>query len=152
MRSGRFWIEFQPCKDKPSTHAWSTVESLSSNRFLLFLVLVSLTVLGLHLSIQTWWETYLHPTRLSMILVSLFTPCGKEIKQSHYPWEAEQFEPNFNPCKVNLTHTLGIPLGHSQATVGFSFRFMDQGHSPRLQRTAILCTRNRCATYNKLSS
>ena len=29
----------------------------------------------------------------------------------------EQFEPNFNPCKVNLTHTLGALLSHSQPTV-----------------------------------
>ena len=43
---------------------------------------------------------------------------------------AEQFEPNFNPCKVNLTHTLGAPLGHSQATVGFTFRFMDRDTFP----------------------
>ena len=26
---------FQPCKGKPNTHAWSTVESLSRNRLLL---------------------------------------------------------------------------------------------------------------------
>ena len=26
---------FQPCKGKPNTHAWSTVESLPSNRWLL---------------------------------------------------------------------------------------------------------------------
>ena len=29
---------FQPCKGKPNTHAWSTVESLPSNRLLLILV------------------------------------------------------------------------------------------------------------------
>ena len=33
-----FESNFQPCKDKPSTHAWSTVESLPSDRLLLILV------------------------------------------------------------------------------------------------------------------
>ena len=49
-----------------------------------------------------------------------------------------------NLARVNLTHMLGVPSSHSQATVGFSFRFVDQGHSPRLQRTALLCTRGCC--------
>ena len=40
-----------------------------------------------------------------------------------------------NLARVNLTYTLGVLSNHSQATVGFSFRFMDQCHSPRLQRT-----------------
>ena len=46
-----------------------------------------------------------------------------------------------NLARVNLTHTLGALTSHSQATVCFSFRFVDQRHSPRLQRTALLCTR-----------
>ena len=37
-----------------------------------------------------------------------------------------------NLAMVNLTHTLGALTSHSQATVCFSFRFMDQRHSPRL--------------------
>jgi hypothetical protein len=37
------------------------------------------------------------------------------------------------PCKVNLTHTLGIPTGRSKATVSLIFRVMDQGHHKRLQ-------------------
>jgi hypothetical protein len=32
MRNGRFWIEFQPCKDKPNSHAWNTKGSSRSNR------------------------------------------------------------------------------------------------------------------------
>src|SRR6185503_9504828 len=39
-----------------------------------------------------------------------------------------------NLARVNLTHTLGVPSSHSQATVCFSFRVVDQRHSPRLQR------------------
>ena len=38
-------------------------------------------------------------------------------------------------ARVNLTHTLGALTRYSQATVGFSFRFMDQCHSLRLQGT-----------------
>ena len=121
---------------------WKAIKSRSVISSFSFQILVGLTILDLHLSIQAWYRNYLHPTRLNIICVSLLTPCGKEIKQSQYPWEAEQFEPNFNPCKVNLTHTLGALLSHSQATVCFSLRVVDQRHSPRLHRTALLCTRN----------
>jgi hypothetical protein len=38
-------------------------------------------------------------------------------------------------ARVNLTHTLRALTSHSQATVGFSFQFRDQCHSPRLQGT-----------------
>jgi hypothetical protein len=41
-------------------------------------------------------------------------------------------ESNFNPCKVNLTHTLGTPTGRSEATVYLSFRVMEQYHHKRL--------------------
>ena len=51
-----------------------------------------------------------------------------------------------NLARVNLTHTLGALSSHSKATVYFSFWVMDQGHSPRLQRTALLCTRSCYAT------
>jgi hypothetical protein len=37
------------------------------------------------------------------------------------------------PCKVNLTHTLGTPKSRSEATVCLSFRLMDQIHHKRLQ-------------------
>ena len=127
----RFWVFF----------CWKATKSMSLIPNFSFQVLVSLSILDLHLSIQAWYRNYLHPTRLSIILVSLLTLCGKEIKQSQYPWEAEKFELNFNPCKVSLTHMLGVPTSHSQETVCFSFRFMDRCHSPRLQRTALLCTR-----------
>jgi hypothetical protein len=50
-------------------------------------------------------------------------------------------ESNFNPCKVNLTHTLGTPTGHSEATVCLSFRVMEKCHHKRLQDyTHIQCT------------
>ena len=39
-----------------------------------------------------------------------------------------------NLARVNLTHTLGVPSSHSQATICFSFWVVDQRHSPRLQR------------------
>jgi hypothetical protein len=42
-------------------------------------------------------------------------------------------ELNFNPCKVNLTHTLGTSKDRSEATVSLIFRVMDQGHHKRLQ-------------------
>jgi hypothetical protein len=49
-------------------------------------------------------------------------------------------ESNFNPCKVNLTHTLGTPIGHSEATVCLSFRVVEQSHHKRLQdHTHIQC-------------
>src|SRR6185369_3596312 len=40
-----------------------------------------------------------------------------------------------NLARVNLTHMLGVLSSHSQSTVGFSFWFIDQCHSPRLQGT-----------------
>jgi hypothetical protein len=42
-------------------------------------------------------------------------------------------ESNFNPSKVNLTHTLGTPTGRSEATVCLSFRVVEQSHHKRLQ-------------------
>ena len=109
---------------------WKATKSKSSISNFSFQFLVLLIILGKHLSIQTWLRNYIRPTILSIIFVPLLTLCGKEIKQTQYPWAAEQFEPNFNPCKVNLTHTLGAPLIHSKATFGFSFRFMDKATLP----------------------
>jgi hypothetical protein len=52
-------------------------------------------------------------------------------------------ESNFNPCKVNLIHTLGTPTGRSEATVFLSFRVVEQSHHKRLQdHTHIQCTGN----------
>jgi hypothetical protein len=49
-------------------------------------------------------------------------------------------ELNFNPCKVNLIHTLGTPTGRSKATVCLSFRVVEQCHHKRLQdHTHIQC-------------
>jgi hypothetical protein len=46
----------------------------------------------------------------------------------------------FNPCKVNLTHTLGTPTGRSEATVCLSFRVVEQSHHKRLlDYTHIQC-------------
>jgi len=89
---------------------WKVIKSMPLISSFSFHILVGLTFLDLHLSIQAWYRNYLHPTRLNIICVSLLTPCGKEIKQSQYPWEAEQFEPNFNPCKVK-------PNTHAWSTV-----------------------------------
>ena len=74
---------------------WKATKSRSLLSSFSFQILVGLTILGLHLSIQTWYRNYLHSIRLSIIFVPLLTLCGKEIKQSQYPWAAEQFEPNF---------------------------------------------------------
>ena len=41
-------------------------------------------ILDLHISIQAWYRNYWHPTRLSIINVSLLTLCGKEIKQYQF--------------------------------------------------------------------
>ena len=38
-----------------------------------------------------------------------------------------RFELDFQPCKVNLTHTLGTPSGHSQTTVDLPFRLVERG-------------------------
>ena len=37
-----------------------------------------------------------------------------------------QFKSDFQPCKVNLTHTFGTPSGRSQTTVNLSFRLVDR--------------------------
>jgi hypothetical protein len=39
----------------------------------------------------------------------------------------------FQPCKANLTHTLGTPKGRSEATICLSFRLVDPIHHKRLQ-------------------
>jgi hypothetical protein len=72
--------------------------------------------------------------------IALVTLCGKRVKQSQSSREADDSESNFNPCKVNLTHTLGTPIGHSEATVCLSFRFVEQSHHKRLlDHTHIQC-------------
>jgi hypothetical protein len=38
----------------------------------------------------------------------------------------------FNLARINLTHTLGTPKGHSEATVCLSFRLVDQSYHKRL--------------------
>src|SRR6185437_10650366 len=51
-------------------------------------------------------EKLLHPTRLSIIFVSLLTLCGKGIKQSQFPRETDDSESNYQPCKDKPnTHT-----------------------------------------------
>jgi hypothetical protein len=64
--------------------------------------------------------------------VALITLCGKGIKQSQSPRETDYFESNFQPCKANLTHTLGTSNDDSEATVCLSFRLVDQCHHKRL--------------------
>jgi hypothetical protein len=61
-------------------------------------------------------------------MIALVTLCDKGIKQSQSPRETDDSESNFQPCKVNLTHTLGTPKGRSEATVCLSFRLVDQSH------------------------
>ena len=82
-------------------------------------------------------KNYLHSTKLSIIFVPLLTLCGKGIKQSQYPRET-------NDSK----HTLGALTSHSQATVCFSFRFMDRATLPDYREPDPLCTRSCCATYH----
>jgi hypothetical protein len=54
-------------------------------------------------------------------IVALVTLCDKGIKQSQSPRETDDSESNFQPCKVNLTHTLGTSNDDSKATVCLSF-------------------------------
>ena len=88
---------------------WKATKSRSLISSFSFQVLVGLTSLGLHLSIQAWYRNYLHPTRLSIINVSLLTLCGKGIKQSQFPQETDDSESNFQPCK-------GKPNTHAWST------------------------------------
>ena len=37
-----------------------------------------------------------------------------------------RFESDFQPCKINLTHTFGTPSGRSQTTVDLLFRLVDR--------------------------
>jgi hypothetical protein len=72
--------------------------------------------------------------------IAFVTLCGRRIKQSQSPQEMDNSELNFHPCKVNLNHTLGTPIGYSEATVCLSFRVVEQGHHKRLQdRTHTSC-------------
>jgi hypothetical protein len=98
----------------------------------------------MHLSNSTMFEITMveeltSSNHIEIIIVPLITLCSKGVKQSQTSWEADDSESN-----SNIAHTLGVPSSHSQATFGFSFRFMDQGHSPRLQRIALLCTCDCC--------
>ena len=49
-----------------------------------------------------------------------------------------------NLARVNLTHTLGAPMSHSQATVCFSFWFMDSATLPDYSEPDPLCSRSCC--------
>jgi hypothetical protein len=86
-----------------------------------------------------WVSTYTKQARLRLTfikiipsIVTLLTLCGRRNKQSQFSQETDDSESNFNPCKVNLTHTLGTPIGCSEANVCLSFRVVKQGHHKRL--------------------
>ena len=49
-----------------------------------------------------------------------------------------------NLARVNLKHTLGALTSHSQATVCFSFRFMDRTTLPNYCEPDPLCSRGCC--------
>ena len=89
---------------------WKATKSRSLLSSFSFQILVGLTILNEHLSIQTWYRNYLHPTGLSIINVSLLTLCGKGIKQSQFPRETDDSESNFQPCKDK-------PNSHAWSTV-----------------------------------
>ena len=89
---------------------WKATKSRSLYSNFSFQILVSLTILGLHhFRFKHGRENYFHPTRLSIINVSLLTLCGKGIKQSQYLQETDDSESNFQPCK-------GKPNTHSRST------------------------------------
>jgi cytochrome bd-type quinol oxidase subunit 2 len=121
------------------TFAEKAIKSKSLISSFSFHILVSLIILGKHLSIQTWWN-YLHPTILRSSLFNFLLYAAKGLSSLNL--RERRTIPNriSNLARINLTHTLGAPLSHSQATFGFSFRFMNQCHSPRLQRIPHLCT------------
>ena len=89
---------------------WKATKSRSLFSNFRFQIQVGLTILNEHLSIQTWYRNFLHPTRLSIINVSLLTLCGKGINQSQYRREMDDSESNFQPCK-------GKPNTHAWSTV-----------------------------------
>ena len=64
----------------------------------------------MHLSIQTWYRNYFHPTIFGIIIVPLLTLCSKGIKQSQIPQETDDSESNFQPCKDK-------PSTHAWSTV-----------------------------------
>ena len=49
-----------------------------------------------------------------------------------------------NLARVNLTQMLGALMSHSQATVCFSFRFMDRATLPDYREPDPLCSRSCC--------
>jgi hypothetical protein len=72
------------------------------------------------------------------LLLLLYVAKGSSSLNLREKWTIS--ESNFNPCKVNLTHTLGTPIGRSEATVCLSFRVVEQCHHKRLQdHTHIQC-------------
>ena len=50
-----------------------------------------------------------------------------------------------NLARVNLTHTLGAPLSHSQATFSLSFRFMDRATLPDYRAPHLVPHNHSCS-------
>ena len=57
-----------------------------------------------------------------------------------------------NLTRVNLTHTLGAPLSHSQATFCLSFRFMDRATLPDYGAPHLVPHSRSCSATDFISS
>ena len=71
-------------------------------------------------------ENYFHPTILKSSLFHFLLYAAKGLSSLIHCGRRTILNRNSNLARINLTHMLGAPSSHSQATFGFSFRFMDR--------------------------
>ena len=99
--------------------SWKAIKSRSLFLSFSFQVLAGLTILGLHLAIQTWYRNYLHSTNWVLTLFHFLLYAAKGLSSLISSWEADDSESKFNLARINLTHTLEAPSSHFQATLTF---------------------------------
>ena len=83
-------LEFICCKAIKSRSLFSSFS---------FQVLARLTILGLHLAIQTWYRNYLHSTNWVWSLFHFLLYAAKGLSSLISSWEADDSESKFKPCK-----------------------------------------------------
>ena len=93
-----------------SFFCWKAIKSRSLISSFSFQVLVGLTILGLHLSIQTWYRNYLHPINWVWSLFHFLLYAAKGLSSLISSWEANDSESKFKPYKDK-------PSTHAWSTV-----------------------------------
>ena len=127
---------------------WKAIKSRSLISSFNFQILVLLAILDLHLSIQTCREL-ISSTDIEYHFCSTSYSMWQRYQAVSISARNGRFWIKiFNLARINLAHMLGALTSHSQATVCFSFRFMDRATLPDYREPDPLCTRSCCATYH----